>query len=76
MSGKNFPTQKRISFKLPEWTELLRVFHKNFSTHQEIYTATSCLLDKDNPNHDLSKCEECISMDMPALGQVDIVIPL
>ena len=76
VSGKIFPTQKGISLKFPEWSELLRVFEEIFLTHQEIYTAISCLIDKDKPNHDASKCEECISMEMPALGEVDIIIPL
>ena len=76
LRGKIFPTQKGISLKFPEWTELLRVFQEIFLTHQEIYTASSCLLDKDKPNHDASQCQECISMETPALGEVDIMIPL
>ena len=76
VSGKIFPTQKGISLKFPEWTELLRVFDEIFLTHQEIYTATSCLLDKEIAGHDKSKCEECISMEMPPLGMVDIIIPI
>ena len=75
LSGKIFPTQKGISLKFPEWSELMRVFHEIFLT-QEVYTATSCLLDKNKLNHDPSKCEECISMESPALGEVDIIIPL
>ena len=69
LRGKIFPTQKGISLKFPEWTELLRVFQEIFLTHQEIYTASSCLLDKDKPNHDASQCQECISMETPALGR-------
>ena len=76
ISGKIFPTQKGISLKFPEWTELLRVFDDIFLTHQEVYTASSCLIDKEKPNHDASQCEECISMEMPPLGEVNIIIPL
>ena len=62
--------------KFPEWIELMRVFDDIFLTHQEVYMASSCLLDKDKHNHDPSKCEEYVSMELPALGQVDIIIPL
>ena len=62
--------------EFPEWVELMRVFDDIFLTHKEVYLASSCLLDKDKPNHDPSKCDECISMESPALGQVDIIIPL
>ena len=76
VSGKIFPTQKGISLKFPEWSELLKVFDEIFLTHQEVYTASSCLIDKDKPDHDASKCQECISMESPSLGEVDIIIPL
>ena len=45
-------------FYLSELSELLRVFDDIFLTHQEVYTATSCLIDKEKPNHDASQCEE------------------
>ena len=73
---ENFPTQKGILLKFTEWVELMRVFDDIFLKHQEVYMASSCLLDKDKPNHDPSKYEKCISMESPALGQVDIIIPL
>ena len=76
LSGKIFPTQKGISLKFPEWTELLRVFDEIFLSHQEVYTATSCLIDKNIEGHDKTTCEECISLEMPPLGEVDIIIPL
>ena len=76
LSGKIFPTQKGISLKFPEWTELLRVFDEIFLSHQEVYTATSCLIDKNIVGHDKTTCEECISLEMPPLGEVDIIIPL
>ena len=76
LSGKIFPTQKGISLKFPEWTELLRVFDEIFLSHQKVYTATACLIDKNIEGHDKTTCEECISLEMPPLGEVDIIIPL
>ena len=76
LSGKIFHTQKGISLKFPEWTEVLRVFDEIFLSHQEVYTATSCLIDKNIEGHDKTTCDECISLEMPPLGEVDIIIPL
>ena len=51
----------------------MKVFDDIFLTHQGVYTAST--LEKDKPNHDPPKCEECISMESPALGEADIIIP-